>query len=90
MAKNIYVGNLSWDTNEDELRDLFAQFGEVISAKIIFDRDTGRSKGFGFVEMNDSEADEAIQSLDGKDFMERNIRVNESRPKPRNDSRKRW
>ena len=79
---NIYVGNLSYRMTDDELRDTFAEFGTVDSAKIIMDRDTGRSKGFGFVEMpNQSEAEEAIKSLNDKDIGGRNLRVNEARPR---------
>ena len=80
--KNIYVGNLSYQLTDDELRDAFAAFGEVASAKIIMDRDTGRSKGFGFVEMpDDSSAEEAIKQLDGQSLGGRNLRVNEARPR---------
>jgi len=77
----LYVGNLSYNTSEDELRDAFAQYGEVASAKIITDRDTGRSKGFGFVEFNDDEAAKrAMSSLNGTDLGGRNLTVNEARP----------
>ncbi|MEW6357894.1 MAG: RNA-binding protein [Planctomycetota bacterium] len=79
---NIYVGGLSYQTTEAELRQLFEQFGEVASAKVITDRDTGRSKGFGFVEMaTQAAAEEAIKQLDGKDLGGRNIVVNQARPK---------
>lgn len=79
---NIYVGNLAYRTTEDELRQLFAQFGEVSSVKIITDRDTGQSKGFGFVEMpNQSEAEAAINNLNETDLGGRNLRVNEARPR---------
>ncbi|MFK7885561.1 MAG: RNA recognition motif domain-containing protein [Gammaproteobacteria bacterium] len=79
---NIYVGNLSFNLTEDELRDAFAAHGDVSSAKIISDRDTGRSKGFGFVEMpNDSEANAAIEDINGKDLSGRPVRVNEARPR---------
>ncbi len=81
---NLYVGNLPWSMTEVQLRDSFAEHGEVISAKIIEDRETGRSRGFGFVEM-ESGADEAIQSLNGKEFDGRNIKVNVA--KPRRESR---
>ncbi len=77
---NLYVGNLPWSTTEAQLRDSFAEFGEVTSAKIIEDRETGRSRGFGFVEM-ESGADEAIQNLNGKEFDGRNIKVNVAKPK---------
>jgi len=79
---NIYVGNLAFSLTEDELRDAFAAHGDVSSAKIISDRDTGRSKGFGFVEMpNDSEANAAIEDINGKDLSGRPVRVNEARPR---------
>ncbi len=74
---NIYCGNISYDTSEDDLRDLFAQYGEVAGVRVIKDRDTGRSKGFGFVDMNnDDEAKEAIEALNEKDFMGRALRIN--------------
>jgi len=79
---NIYVGNLAYRTTEDDLRQLFSQFGEVSSVKIITDRDTGQSKGFGFVEMsNQSEAEAAINNLNETDLGGRNLRVNEARPR---------
>ncbi len=82
MAKNLYVGNLSFDTQEDSLRSLFSQYGEIKSVNIIMDRDTGRSRGFGFVEMeNDDAAEAAIAALNGGEFEGRNLRVNEARPK---------
>src|SRR5438105_7155348 len=68
MAKKIYVGNLSFQTTENDLNDLFAQFGEVESVSIITDRDTGRSKGFGFVSMGDDSAEKAISQLNGKEL----------------------
>ncbi len=81
----IYVGNMSFDSNETELRKAFEAHGQVSSVTIITDRDTGRPKGFGFVEMsNDTEAKAAIESLNGKDFMGRTLNVNEARP--RNDA----
>lgn len=79
---NIFVGNLPFSTSEDELRDTFGAFGEVSSVKIIVDRETGRSRGFGFVEMpSDQEAQTAIQELDQKDYGGRQIRVSEARPR---------
>jgi cold-inducible RNA-binding protein len=79
---NIYVGNLSYQVSEEELKEEFKNFGDVKSTKIIIDRETGRSKGFGFVEMEQSEDGEnAINQLNGKDLKGRNIKVNESRPK---------
>ncbi|MBI9095006.1 MAG: RNA-binding protein [Sphaerochaeta sp.] len=84
MAKKIYVGNMSYNTSEEDLRDLFAQYGTVLSANIIIDRETRRPKGFAFVEMEeDSAADAAISQLDGTDFGGRNLRVNEAIAKPR-------
>lgn len=81
---NIYVGNLSYGMSEDELRDAFAAFGEVSSVKILMDRETGRSRGFGFVEMpNQGEAEAAISNLNGKDLSGRALRVNEARPRER-------
>jgi len=80
---NIYVGNLSYEVKEDELQNLFAEFGTVVSAKIISDRDSGRSKGFGFVEMqDDGEAEAAIEKLNGTEFGDRTLTVNQARPKP--------
>lgn len=79
---NIYVGNLSYSMTDGELEATFAEYGMVNSAKIIMDRETGRSKGFGFVEMaNSSEAEEAIRELNGKSIGGRNLRVNEARPR---------
>ena len=78
---NIYVGSLSYNVTEDSLKEMFAEFGEVESAKIIMDRYTNRSKGFGFVEMpNNSEADQAIKALNGKMIDGRNIKVNQAKP----------
>ena len=87
MGNKLYVGNLPFAATEDSLRELFAQAGAVNSATIITDRDTGRSKGFGFVEMSsDSEASEAITKFNGSSFEGRTITVNEARPKvPRDD-----
>jgi len=79
---NIYVGNLSYQTTEDELRDLFAEFGDVVSAKLIMDKFTGQSKGFGFVEMsNNSEAQKAMDELNGRDVNGRSVTVNQARPR---------
>ena len=81
MAKKLYVGNLSYNITEDEIKDTFSPFGEVTSVKIITDAATGRSKGFGFVEMaNDEDADKAISSLNGTTVMDRAINVSEARP----------
>ena len=81
---NIYVGNLSYSLSEEELRDAFAAHGEVSSVKILSDRETGRSRGFGFVEMpNQSEGEAAVEQLNGKDLGGRALRVNEARPRER-------
>jgi len=81
MAKKLFIGSISWDTTEDGLRELFETIGAVESAKIITDRDSGRSKGFGFVEMvNDEDADKAVKELNGKELDGRAIVVNEARP----------
>ena len=78
----LYVGNLSYNTSEDELRDIFAAYGQPDSVKVITDRDTGRSKGFGFVEFaNDQEARAAIAGLNGKEVGGRALTVNEARPR---------
>lgn len=85
---NIYVGNLSFNTTEQDLGDHFAQFGEVSSARVITDRDTGRSRGFGFIEMVSNDAgQEAINQLNGQEFMDRNLTVNEARPREARPSR---
>ena len=89
---NIYVGNLSYSLNDNDLQQLFAEYGSVNSAKIIQDRDTGRSKGFGFVEMGTSEeAQKAIEGLNGQSVDGRNLTVNEARPReerpPRRDNK---
>ncbi len=82
MAKKLYVGNLPHSTTENELQGLFASYGNVMSAQVIVDRDTGRSKGFGFVEMSsDSEAQAAIDALNGQEFGGRPLTVNEARPR---------
>ena len=79
----IYVGNLAYRTNEDDLRDAFEEFGSVDAVDIISDRETGRSKGFGFVEMkNDTDAQAAIDGMDGQELGDRTLKVNEARPKP--------
>ncbi len=84
----LYVGNLPFSATEDELGDAFGEFGAVSSVKIINDRETGRSKGFGFVEMNnDEEAKAAMSNLDGKEFSGRNLKVNEAKPREERPSR---
>jgi RNA recognition motif-containing protein len=88
MSKKIYVGNLNYNTTEDQLRELFGQYGTVLEANVISDRFTDRSKGFGFVEMEeDDAADAAITALNGKEFDNRALRVDEARErKPRRDN----
>lgn len=84
---NIYVGNISWNLKDQDLSNLFASYGEVTSAKIVTDKFTNRSKGFGFVEMaDDASAQAAIAALNGTEVDGRNIVVNESRPKPEGGS----
>jgi RNA recognition motif-containing protein len=80
MSKKLYVGNLSFSTSADDLRDAFAQYGSVTSAQIVSDRETGRSRGFGFVDMADG-ADEAIAAMNGAQFQGRALTVNEARPR---------
>ena len=84
--KKLYVGNLSFQTTETELKELFSQAGQVETVRIITDRDTGRSKGFGFIEMEEG-ADHAIDQLNGKDFNGRVLTVNEAKPMVSRDSR---
>jgi len=79
--KRIYVGNLSYQTTEGDLTDLFEQVGQVESVNIITDRDTGRSKGFAFVEMNDEDAEKAIAQFNGTEVNGRSVTVNEARPR---------
>jgi cold-inducible RNA-binding protein len=85
MSKKIYVGNLSFRTTEEELSGLFEQVGVVESVSIITDRDTGRSKGFGFVSMNDDDAEKAIAAFNGKELSGRALTVNEARPMVKKD-----
>src|SRR5436309_2134936 len=80
MSKNIYVGNLTFQTTADDLRELFAQYGTVTSAQVVSDRETGRSRGFGFVEMADG-GDEAVAALNGTQFQGRTLTVNEAKPR---------
>ncbi len=84
MSKKLYVGNLAFSTTEDELRTVFEQHGKVESVNVIMDRDTGRSRGFGFVEMDDaSAADAAMRALDGSELGGRNLKVNEAQDRQR-------
>lgn len=88
MGRKLYVGNLPYSSTEDTLREAFSQSGSVDSVTIIIDRDTGRSKGFGFVEMGtDAEAQAAIEALDGQDFDGRRIKVNEAKPRAPRENR---
>ena len=80
MSKKLYVGNLTYDTSQDNLVELFSEYGEVLSAQIIFDRETNRSRGFGFVEMA-SGVEEAVNALNGHNYRGRNLTVNEARPR---------
>ena len=97
MGKRIYVGNLSYNTTESALRTLFAEYGEIESINLIMDRDSGRPKGFGFVEMaTDQAAQAAISALNGKSVDDREIKVNEAKPqadrdrRPSGNRRPRW
>lgn len=88
---NIYVGNLSYDVQQNDLQTLFEQYGEVASASVITDRDTGRSKGFGFVEMPQSaQAQKAVGEINGQSVQGRNVTVNEARPRERRPMRNSW
>lgn len=88
--KKIYVGNLPWSATDADLRELFSSVGSVSSASVITDRDTGRSRGFGFVEMDDGDAEKAISELNGRDLGGRQLRVNEAQDKQRRPERTRW
>jgi len=89
-VKRIYVGNLSWNATEQDLRELFSSVGEVHSVAVITDRDTGRSRGFGFVEMDDADAAKAINQLNGRELDSRALRVNEAQERERRPARERW
>lgn len=81
MSKSIYVGNLPWSANEEQVQDLFAEYGKVLSVKLVSDRDTGRARGFGFVEMEDADCAAAVEALDNASFGGRTLRVNEAKPR---------
>jgi RNA recognition motif-containing protein len=81
MVKTIYVGNLPFSASEDDVRDLFSQYGAIHSVKMITDRETGKPRGFCFVDIDQDAANVAIEALNGKDFQGRNLRVNEAREK---------
>jgi RNA recognition motif-containing protein len=89
MSKRIYVGNLPFTTNEDELSELFGEYGTVTGVNLITDRETGRPRGFGFVEMSDG-ADEAIEALNQSNLGGRNLTVNEARPRESRPRRQSW
>lgn len=80
MAKKLYVGNLPYSVDDEALQSTFSSIGEVLSARVVMDRESGRSKGFGFVEMNDADADMAIEKLNGSDLNGRAMNVSEARP----------
>ena len=81
MSKKMYVGNLAFQSTEDDIQKLFGEYGEVLSVNLITDRETGRSRGFAFVEMNDEDAKSAMESLDGTELDGRSLRVNEAKPR---------
>jgi RNA recognition motif-containing protein len=86
----MYVGNLPFTSTEGEIREAFEQYGTVHSVRLITDRETGRARGFGFVEMDDEEADAAMAALNGKDFGGRTLRVNEALERDARDNRRSW
>ncbi len=88
--KKIYVGNLPFTATEDEIKGLFEEHGAVSSINLITDRDTGRFRGFGFVEMEDADADNAMKALDGQDFSGRPLKVNEARDRQPRSRERRW
>ncbi len=81
MTKSLYVGNLPWSATDDQVHSLFAEFGSVVSVKLINDRETGRARGFGFVEMEEPGASAAVEALDNSSFGGRTLRVNEAKPR---------
>lgn len=87
MSKSLYVGNLPWSATEADVRDLFSAHGEVLSVKLITDRETGRARGFGFVEMENNAASAAVEALDNYTFGGRNLKVNEARPREERSAR---
>jgi len=88
--KKLYVGNLPYTSTEDELRDLFAEQGTVHTVNVIMDRETGRARGFAFVEMDDDDAVKAMEALDGTDFGGRALKVNEARQREERRPRRSW
>ena len=89
MAKSLFVGNLPWSTTEDELKQKFEEHGKVVAARIVTDKFSGRSKGFGFVEVEDADAEKVIAAMNGQKFGDREIIVNEARPKTERSDRPR-
>ena len=83
MSKTLYIGNLPWETTESDLTDMFQQYGSVLSSRIVTDRETGRARGFGFVEVADADADKMIAATNDSEVGGRRIVVNESRPRQR-------
>ena len=83
MSKTLYIGNLPWETTESDLTDMFQQYGSVISSRIVTDRETGRARGFGFVEVADADADKMIAATNDSEIGGRRIVVNESKPRQR-------
>jgi RNA recognition motif-containing protein len=81
MPKSIYVGNLPWSATEDQVEELFGSYGKVLSVKLVNDRETGRARGFGFVEMDEPDASAAVEALDNSSFGGRTLRVNEAKPR---------
>ena len=90
MTKSLYVGNLPFSTDDHSLKELFASFGSVLSARVMSDRDTGRSRGFGFVEMASEGVQAAVEALDNFSFSGRNLKVNEARPREARPSYSRY
>ena len=88
MAKTLYVGNLPWAVTEEDLVRAFAQYAEVISARVVADRETGRSRGFGFVEVKEESAHAAIEALNGAEWAGRSLTVNEAQPRPERKARR--
>jgi RNA recognition motif-containing protein len=81
LTRTLYVGNLPWATKEQDLQEIFGQYGQVLSARVITDRDSGRSKGFGFIEVDDDEGDRMIQEMNGRNIGERALVVNDAKPR---------
>ncbi len=81
MVRTLYVGNLPWATKPEELEEVFRAYGEVVGSRVITNRETGRSRGFGFIEVNDEDADRIIEAMNGAEFQGRILTVNEAKPK---------